>query len=101
MPTGEMSFEHGAGAPAHFGRAAGGCAKIAQRVGKKLTLARLYDSPAIMPLDEPCDFPVARGDRDDRSAGGSDPIELAWHDQAFELGPQRNQMDVRNAKGKP
>ena len=46
-------------------------------------------------------FPRRARDRDDRSAGGGDPVELARHDQAFELGPQRNQMDVRNAKGMP
>ena len=99
-PARKMSIEHGAGMMPHFGKAAGIRAKAAQRVGKKLALAGRDDHPAIMPPDKARDFAVARGDRDDRSAGGGDPVELARHDQAFELGPQRNQMDVGNAKGK-
>src|SRR5437870_3414249 len=53
----------------------------------------------MMPPDKCRNFPVPRGDRDDRSAGGGDPVELARHDQAFEFAPQRNQMDVGSAQG--
>src|SRR5271169_2654497 len=54
-----------------------------------------------MPPDKSRDFPVQRGDRDDRPAGGGDPVELARDYKAFDLRPLRNQMHVGNAKGQP
>ncbi len=89
-----------AGATPHFGKTGGVRRRRQQRVGEKLSLAGLDDNPAIMPPNKPADFAVACGDRDDRSAGGGDTIELTRHDQAFEFGPQRNQMDVGNAERK-
>jgi hypothetical protein len=57
-PARKVSIEHRAGAMPHFGKSAGICAKVAQRVGKKLALAGLDDYPAIMPADKSRDFPV-------------------------------------------
>src|SRR5262249_50873039 len=57
--------------------------------------------PTIVLLDKARDFAIASGDRDDRSAGGGDPVEFARHHQTLEFGPQRNEMDVRNAERKP
>ena len=53
-----------------------------------------------MPADKTRDFALRRGDGDDRPAGGGDAVELARHNEAFELGLQRNQVDVGNAQGK-
>lgn len=79
-PARKLRVEHSTGAMPQLGNAVGIGAQALQRIGKQLAFAGLDDDPAIMLPDEPCDFPVARGDRDDRSAGGGDPIELAWHD---------------------
>src|SRR6266700_5395268 len=100
MPPGKVSIEHGAGAAPHFGESAGICAEKAQPLSKQFALAGLDDNPAIMLPDKTRNLAVARGDCNDRSAGGGDPVELARHDQAFEFRLERNQMDVRNAKGK-
>src|SRR5260370_12701995 len=94
----KITIEHRAGAAPHFGNTVGICAEAAQGVGQELALAGFHDDPAIMPPNKSRDFAIARGDCDDRSAGCGDPIELARHDQALQLGPQRNQMNVGNPK---
>ena len=87
LPPSKMNFEHGARATPHFGQAAGICTKAPQPVGEKLSLTRLDEDSAIVPPDKPPDFAVGRADRDDRSAGGGDAIELARHHKAFDFGP--------------
>jgi hypothetical protein len=57
------------------------------------------DSPTIVAPD--AISAIASGDSDDRSAGGGDPVELTRHHQAFEFGPQRNEVDIPNAERKP
>src|SRR6185437_7402733 len=60
--------------------------------------ARFDHGPAAMAPDKACDFALACGNRDNRATGRGDAVELAGHDQALELGPQRQPMHIGNAE---
>ena len=64
-------------------------------------MTRLDDKTAVVLLYEPRDLTIAGRDRDARSAGGGNTVELARHDHAFDRGLERNPMDVGDAERVP
>src|SRR5262245_48889944 len=72
------------------------CSQIDDRLRQPGAVAQGNGAAALMTTHEARDLPIRVADKNCRPAGGSDAIELARHDQPFELGTQRDEVHVRS-----
>ena len=93
-----MGLQHCPGFPAHGSGTFAVGGKKREGLGKRVRLAGLDDKAASVLLHKASDFPIFGGDCDHRSTGGGDTIKFAGDDEAFQLGPQRYPMHIRDAQ---
>jgi hypothetical protein len=95
----KMLVEHRAGANSHMRNTIRVGREAEERIAESLSATRLDNDSALMPPDEACDFAILRSDRDHWAARSSDAIELARNDEAFELGLERDPVQICHAQG--
>ena len=97
LATGEMSIQHGARASPHLISFSAVRGQSKDQVDQGIGISRRDDVAALVLLDQSCDLAVVVADGDHGPAGGGNAIDLARNNEAFDLGQERNPMDIRNA----